>query len=331
MSSAHCSHNLPARTQLSCGSSAKNALRAIVLGFSWLALLPNARAAPVSPQQANAPAKGWTISGPLKLGATNGLLACVAIGPSDGHAILQLAAVGPQFMLMIDAPDFPTATASYQAALSFDGKPPVEAAALGDRGLLSIGIGRGESARITVASSRVSVTVDGHTHDFSLANAAAALDAVARCASEPTLAEQHDVPTQPIPGAPAWRMEASLPGVRTPACTARIAGDEIDTMVTLNNKGDLLIIGGHSNWASWGGDVPLALIVDGGPPVTLRASTVQNLILVRIEDPALVNRLRSAKVLDWKIPTGQFRGEVAGFGTALDAVSACKAKPNGNP
>jgi hypothetical protein len=97
----------------------------------------------------------------------------------------------------------------------------------------------------------------------------------------------------------------------------------------LNNDGDLILIGGHSDWATWGGNVPLQLAINGGAPTPLTAGTAANLIMVLVKDPALLARLRAAKTLDWTIPTGHVHGEVAGLGVALDAAKACKAQAAG--
>ncbi|MGH7010213.1 MAG: hypothetical protein ACREEX_05190, partial [Caulobacteraceae bacterium] len=239
---------------------------------------------------------------------------------------LSLAAEGPMFVLLVGAPDFPQDRASHGAILSFDGKSPVTSPALGDGGMMGIRLGRGDAAKTTAEASSVSVTVDGHTHIFNLRNVAAALDAVARCAGQPTLSEQVDQPPPPIAGAGRWRLLVTLPGTPGRACAARVAGDQIDTLMLLNNAGDLVLIGGHSNWATWGGDVRLQLAIDGSPPINLTAATADNLILTLVKDPALLARLRRARTLDWTIPTGHVRGDVAGLGVALDAIKACRAQ-----
>jgi hypothetical protein len=265
--------------------------------------------------------EGWAISpgnqGPLSV--------CVASEPSEAHAMLSLAAVGPGFEMIVTAPDFPKEKAPYNVTLAFDGKSPVTTVALGDRGVIQILVNRGDSAKTIAAASHISVTVEGRTHDFSLRNAAAALDAVAHCAGEPTLSEQTDEAPTPITGGGNWRLSVTIPGVFSRVCSARIDGDQIDTNMLLNNSGDLVLIGGHKDWATWGSDVPLQLAVDGEPPLAMTAKTALNLITVLVKDPSLVQRLRDAKTLDWTIPTGHVRGDVAGLGVALDAMKACKA------
>jgi hypothetical protein len=261
---------------------------------------------------------GWTI--------THGSdpAVCFAEGPSDGQATLSLATAGPLFFVIVGAPDFPREKASYTAMLSFDGGPPVSAVALGENGTLSISTGD-EPVRIIAASSRVSVTVDGHTHSFSLRNAAAALDGAAHCAGQQALAQRPNQPPVAIAGAGSWTLLVTMAGVPGRACSARNPGAEIDTILTLNNDGDLILIGGHRDWATWGGDAPLQLSIDGETPIKMQAQTINNLILTLVKDPGVIARLRRAKTLDWTIPTGHVRGEVTGLGLAIDAMKACKA------
>jgi hypothetical protein len=295
-------------------------LAALIIG-TLIALGSAAHASPnPGPGAETFAVEGWTII------RGESPMVCWATGASEGGAELTLAAEGPLFEMIVVAPDFPQDKSSYQVALSFDGKPPVQAAALGEKGLLAISVGRGEPARAIAAASRVQVTAGGHAHGFSLKNAAAALDAVARCAGQQTLAEQEDRPPAPIAGAGAWRLMVTMPGFPEPACAARIAGNQIDTIMVLNNHGDLVLIGGHNDWATWGGDVPLQLSIDGEQSHVLTASTLNNLIVAQISDPDDVGRLRAAKTLDWTIPTGHVRGKVAGLGVALDAMEVCRAK-----
>jgi hypothetical protein len=227
---------------------------------------------------------------------------------------------------MLAAPDFPQNKTSYSVTLAFDDKKPVYAVALGENGLMSINVGRGEAARVLMASSNISVGVTGHVHNFSLKNVKAALDAVARCAGQPALSGESDEPPLPIAGAGNWKLEVTLPGAPGRACAARIAGDQVDTTIILNRDNDLLLIGGHGDWATWGGPVSLQLSIDGEPPIPIAAKTAINLIMTLVKDPVIVQRLRSARTLDWTIPTGHVRGDVAGLGLALDAIKACKAK-----
>jgi hypothetical protein len=282
------------------------------------AALAFAAFAPAAAFAADAP-EGWTIT------KTDQAMVCVASGPSDGQAQLSIAAEGPLFLLLVSAPDLPQPKDSYPLALSIDGRPSFQLTGLGQSGTIGVNVGRGQPTDALSAASRLDVTVVGaRTHRFAVHNLGAVFDAVARCAGQPPLSARLDHP-QPIAGAPGWTLDENLPGA-SGACLARRPGPQIDILLMLNKDGDLILSGGHSDWATWGGQVPLELSLDGAPPVKLSASTVSNLILASIKDPALLQKLRDAKALDWTIPTGHVRGEVAGLGVALDAAKACKAR-----
>ncbi len=300
-----------------------NRLAALIAG-AFIGLGSGALAAPSANPGAESPiVEGWTIT---RAGSPT---ACVAAGPTDDGGLLSVVAEGPLFEMVVVASDFPEPKSTYPVILVFDEQPPVQAVALGENGQLAINVGRGGPARTITSASRVLVTADGHAHAFSLRNAAAALDAVARCAGQQTLAEQDDRPAEPIAGAGAWRLMVTMPGVAQRACAARVAGDQIDTIMLLNNDGDLILIGGHNDWATWGGDVALKLSIDGSAPVDMMANTVNNLMMTRITDPDQLRRLRTARTLDWTIPTGHVRGKVAGLGRALDAMRACRSRSEG--
>ena len=284
-----------------------------------LAVAAQASATPLEPTPVSSP-DGWTIR------RAEQPHVCVASGPADGGARLSLIADGPGFDLNAEAPDFPRDGGSYTAATAFDGGPPATGTIHGVNGLVSLSLGRGEPARRAVSASTVAITVNGRTHRFSLRNAAAALDAVARCAGEPTLAEQPEAERQPIAGAGDWMLMVTMPGAPGRACAARVEGAEIDTLLLLNDVGDLLLIGGHKDFAMGAGQVPMSLSIDGAPPLILNANTLGNLIITEVKQPPVVERLRRAKAIDWGIPAGHVRGEVAGLGVALDAMKACKAQ-----
>jgi hypothetical protein len=128
----------------------------------------------------------------------------------------------------------------------------------------------------------------------------------------------------PIPGAGAWNLLKTLPGAPGRACTARINGPEIDTMLVFNNAGIPLLMAGRADWANLGGDVDVTLSIDGAPAEHLSASMLHNLIITMVSDPKRVARLRQARTLDWQLPFGRYRGNVTGLGVALDAMTACR-------
>ena len=287
-------------------------VKKIAVAALWATLLANqGLAAPAVPI-------GWTVS---KINE----MACVASGPTDGQAQLSLAAIGPQFVMLISAPDFSDEQMGYQAQLAFDHHPAVFTPGLGSAGIIQIRMGRGESAWTVVKSSRIAITVAGKSLHFPLANSGAALDAVARCAGVATLAQDPEKPAVPIPGGGKWTLNVRLAGVPTRACSARLPGDQIDTMLSLNKAGKLILTGGHPDWTIGTGDTTFGLSVDGAPAVTLKAGLLDNIFLSSIHDDKLVERMRHAKTFDWIFPKGRIHSDVTGLGAALDAIRKCRA------
>jgi hypothetical protein len=174
-------------------------------------------------------------------------------------------------MLLVGDPGIPSDQASYSVELSFDGRATVSTVGLGRGGVIGIRVGRGEPTKTLAAASALTISVEGHAYSFSLRNAGAAVDAVARCVGVPTFSEEAP-PPQPISGAGRWTLTTQMPGVTERACSSRAAGDQIDVILLLNKDHQLVLMGGHPDWATWGGQVPLELSIDGGPPTKMTAT-----------------------------------------------------------
>jgi hypothetical protein len=247
---------------------------------------------------------------------------CYVAGPQDGAAELSLMAEMGQFMLLINAPTLPRAKAEYPVILRLDGGQAIPLTGLGSDAAIGLAIG-GPLAQAIVSAGTVEVTVGAQHFAFTPHDATAALDAAARCAGVPTLAERQSNAPTPIPGGGDWRLVTHLPGAPVNFCSARINGAEVDTMLMINNRGSMILIAGKPEWAAWGGEADITLAVDGAPPVALKANALGNLVLAEISDPALRHRIEAARTLDWRLPNGRFHAEVTGLGVALTALAAC--------
>jgi hypothetical protein len=249
---------------------------------------------------------------------------CTAIARDDDKLQFALAAEGRDFFLKMWAPDFPEEDRSYEATLDFKGVAGGPVVAVGQSGLMAISLGRGELATALIKASDVTITVDGHSHSASLAGAAAALDGVARCAKQPTLAEAPEKPPLPIPDAGDWTLYETLPFGDERACMAHLDGKEVDTMLEHDKKGVLILTGGNPMWAFQPRDVAMRLSIDGGPDISLPGRLEGHGVTMKIEDPKLVDQLRGAHKLDWIFPQGSLRSDVTGLGAALDATERCR-------
>lgn len=133
----------------------------------------------------------------------------------------------------------------------------------------------------------------------------------------------------PIPNAGNWQLQQRLPLNPGRVCTVRSAGPEVNTTLVLNDDGHPILILARPDWADLRGQAHVELSIDGAPPFGLDAAMVHNLVLVPLADDALVQRLRGAEALDWTLPFGRFESNVAGLGSALDTLTACRPDPDG--
>ena len=118
-----------------------------------------------------------------------------------------------------------------------------------------------------------------------------------------------------------WIVAQDLPG--SDACVARREGGEVDTMLMLNQKGDLLFVAGRKDWEHLTANKEIALQIDGLKIDHLIAIFYTNLVFLRIIDESIVRRLRSATTVVWNLPTGKYRAVVTGLGAAMDSLRDC--------
>lgn len=123
------------------------------------------------------------------------------------------------------------------------------------------------------------------------------------------------------PSADQWAHIESIPGGT--ACAARLAGNEVDTMLMLNQKGELILVAGRADWRA-SGSQEIGLRIDGFELDHLQASAFNNLVLLPISDEAVLKRLKAAKDLYWSLPAGKYHAAVAGLGAALEWVRTCE-------
>lgn len=106
-------------------------------------------------------------------------------------------------------------------------------------------------------------------------------------------------------------------------CAARLSSSEVDTTLTLNQSGDLVLIAGRADWRASGPET-VSLQIDNFKVNNLQASAFNNLILLLIKDESIVNRLKVAKSLDWYLPSGTYHAAVTGLGDALNWLRTCE-------
>lgn len=106
-------------------------------------------------------------------------------------------------------------------------------------------------------------------------------------------------------------------------CAARLNGNEVDTMLSINDKDQVLLVAGRRDWSFPAGDVKLTLQFDSQPPRPFVASRWNNLILLVVVDDRDVVALRKASSIGWHLSEGDYSARLHDVGSALDAASAC--------
>lgn len=273
---------------------------------------------------APAPApEGWTMEPGAKAKA------CAIDGPVSGDARLSFATDGALLYLLVTSPALPRERTDGAFDIQIDGGAWTKMSAMAVSNTAGISLG-GSFAHAVAKASRIVFRSGLGVWTFDLRNAGAAMDAVTTCAGEPTLAERDANAPKPIPGAGAWKLVEHLPD-SPGACSARLNGTSVDTIVLgPSPRGGFTLMAGRADWATWGGEAEIGLSIDGGAPERIKAGALQNLVFVRIDDPARAKRLRNAATLDWALPGGRFHADVKGLGAALDAVVACEAASQPN-
>jgi hypothetical protein len=123
------------------------------------------------------------------------------------------------------------------------------------------------------------------------------------------------------PPADKWSYIENVPGGT--ACAARLSGDEIDTMLMLNQKGQLILVAGRAEWHASGPE-EIGLRIDDYELEHLQASAFNNLVLLLISDTAVLKRLMAARDLYWTLPSGRYHATVSGLDNALEWIHQCE-------
>jgi len=261
---------------------------------------------------------GWAIEA---VDLKGGPKTCIANFQTEG-AGLSIVVEGGLVQFLVSSDALPTAQGEYPATVQVDDDPAISLTAQGSDSVVGLLLSPPLAQRLG-AKARLTVTTAAHTFVFDTHDVAAAFDAAAQCAEAPTLAQHLVDPRTPIPGAGNWLLMANLPGVPN-ACSARLNGAEVDTILILNKDDKLVLGAGRPDWNGAASAVEVQLAVDGAEPVALKANRISTLVLTLITDPVLAERLRRARHLDWTMPFGRFGAAVEGLGAAVDAMSACK-------
>lgn len=151
------------------------------------------------------------------------------------------------------------------------------------------------------------------------------LTALLLFAAAPALADH------PVAGAPVWLLIDSPERdcwAETGAGAKFAPGDTLHIKLMVNIDGNLVIAGARPDWRA-NGRVVFRQTIDQDPPEAIDGSGVMSLVLAEITEPDMMERLRRAMRLTWKMPWGSFSAKVTGLGAAFDAVAECRRQKRG--
>jgi hypothetical protein len=250
--------------------------------------------------------------------------ACEADFPqNETGAMLTIAVMPPQHMLLLQHPDFPAGRQTQKLALAFDGAAPLVMEGLGSDHIYGIAITPDIAMGLRTGTA-LRVALGNKTYSFAYAHADQAMDEAAHCAGTKTLPETWAEAPKPIPTAPGWGLIESIGG--TAQCSVRRNSPQVNTSLVLTKEGKLLLIAGRPDWAKWGDQIAATLKIDGDAPIPVAAAGVQNLVLLPLTDVGVTKKVEGARTLGWHLPWGDFTAEVEGLGTAEVALRECDAR-----
>lgn len=128
-------------------------------------------------------------------------------------------------------------------------------------------------------------------------------------------------------GKTAWDVGVVQGAFDSPACRARIKGPDLNSTILENNAGRPVLLLARSDWEAFGGRMEITLSVDGGPAQKMDGRPLGPIVAVGIVDPGMEESLGRARQIEWTLPIGRFRGDIAGFGEAWAALKTCNTMP----
>lgn len=118
-----------------------------------------------------------------------------------------------------------------------------------------------------------------------------------------------------------WEFRRDTPDALS--CRAVKRGATVNIQLVRNRDNQLVLVAGHPDWSNGTDPFPVRLTIDGGAPVTLSGLPLGRVVFMRIENDAVLQRLKGARTLDLSMGGRQFRADIAGLGAAFDAIAIC--------
>lgn len=112
-------------------------------------------------------------------------------------------------------------------------------------------------------------------------------------------------------------------------CGARLGGEEVDTLLMTNRRGQLLLAAGRPEWDIPPGEVQIGLQIGEAAPKVVKVGKLKNIIFVLMDSDERERELMSAHQLRWYFVSGLLTASVPHIGEAVNALKACQAAQSG--
>lgn len=134
---------------------------------------------------------------------------------------------------------------------------------------------------------------------------------------------------QRIPGAGDWLFVSRVPSRAVRICSARLLRQGVLlTLMTGEDRVPFLTLT-SPGWSFPSQPADIQAAFGSAPATAVPAQLLHNVVYLRLDDAALLGRLRSAREVHWTLPSGRFTTEVGGLDVALEAVRTCAGRAAG--
>ncbi len=120
----------------------------------------------------------------------------------------------------------------------------------------------------------------------------------------------------PLRSVPGWDIVKAPTG----SCMAHRAGAQVDTIMVTNRDGKLILMAGRHDSNMPTGPRTVTLEIDEHRWEAVAATSFNSLILVLVNDPAMLEQLRHAQRLIWVLPLQRVAADLPRLGQAIDSI-----------
>jgi hypothetical protein len=228
--------------------------------------------------------------------------------------------MGGQLYLILDVAGFSSDRPLEPMIVRVDGKPEFKRDAIVRGTSIGLIVTADVSTLIEDAAS-LNLVVGKTSSTFPVQKLGQVMDSTLTCAGMGTRAELAKKRGDLIPGAEPWTLSDSTPPAN--ACSTRLEGEQIDTLIMLTPDHQVLLSGGKPYWVGTPRTIDLEIQFDQAQPEAMRGAIFNNVVMLNLTNPNDVGRLRHAQTIRWTMLGNTLEASVPKIDRAFDALEAC--------